>query len=767
MAAVGPYELREPIGEGGMAQVFRAVGPESEEVAVKVLRGGADASPEQLARFEREIRIAEGIDHPHLIRVIDHGVDEALGPWLAMPLVRGMTLRDLYARKSLCPEAAVLLLAPLAEALAELHSRGLVHRDVKPENLMVSPLGDVTLVDLGLALAETDTRHTREGEVAGSVPYMAPERIEGRDVDPSADVWAFAVMLYELVVGRRPFERARAGEEVAAILAGTFTPLAEADRRVGADLDWMVSVCLAREPWKRPKDGTALLERMRPLIYGARDDARELRVSVLSDADGFARRVAPRVVEELRAKARQLLGAGDALEAIRQLDRALAYAPDDEETLALVEHASSGEPYEVVAEPAVVTSTQPARRPGWRVWGAAAVVLAVAGAAGTYALLGPDDAATPEPTPEPPAEVVEATPPATDAGAAEPPVTRLDYHPIPPDLLRNDDPPALDDVAAPAGAPLVEGNAVAGDPEGELAAAIRALEDDPDDTHEQVRRAFALLALGRTEEGLRAITALAAAHPDVPEALTASGYVALRRGRFDEADALFSRAIEVDDHFEEALRHRGVLRVRRGQTRDGYVDLQRVLAIDPDNLNALAEMTEVYQRAHRPLDAVPFLRRIVAGHPRHATGWVSLGIALSSSRDPDDIEEAIAATERGLELSPTHVQGLTLRCTLLSQHERAGVVPACTEAIRVTPNNPELFMARAVQLAREDQMAPALADADRAVELAPGVARMYSNRAILRGRSGDLDGAYSDLRVACRLGHEASCARLQSDGVAP
>jgi len=763
MAEVGPYALHEPIGEGGMAQVFRAVGPEGEEVAVKLLHGGAGASEEQLVRFEREIRAAEGIDHPHLIAVTDHGVDPERGPYLVMPLVRGMTLRDLFGGKRLSPEAALLLLYPLADALAALHAQGLVHRDVKPENLMLSPLGDVTLVDLGLALAETDTRYTREGEVAGSVPYMAPERIEGLDVDASADVWAFAVLLYELIAGKRPFERGRAGEEVAAILAGSFPSLAEVDRRCSEELDWLVGVCLSPDPWSRPRDGAALLERLRPLVHGALEDARDHRVSVLSDPEGFERRIAPEVVAGLREEARELMARGDALDAIRRLDRALAYLPDDEQTLALVELASSGEAVEVEARPAVQTAKveRPSSLRRWIVL-AALGVLTAAAMAGAWVIRS-NRAAPPEPEPEPVAAAE-----AHDAGAepdAGAEVAALEYHPIPPNLLHNAHTPDLRAAAAPPGEPLVEATAFDDDPEIELAEAIRALEDDPDDAHEAARRMMALYALGRTREADRAAAELEREHPDAPEALTARGYVAMRRGDFDEADALLTRAIERRPEYEDALRHRGVLRVRRGQTRDGYLDLQRVLAIDPDNLNALAEMTEVYQRAHRPADAAPFLRRIVTGHPRAATAWVSLSIALSQSRDPDDIDEAVEAVERGLELEPDHVDGLRQRCTVLSRNERAGVIPACTRAIEAAPQDPDLFMARAVQLSRQNDHVPAIADADRAIEIAPELPRLYANRAILRGRAGDEDGAYTDLRTACQLGHARSCSRLQADGM--
>ncbi len=775
MAAVGPYELCESIGEGGMAQVFRALGPEGEEVAVKVLRGGNLATDEQLARFDREIRLAEQIDHPHLIRVLDHGVDAERGPWLVMPLVRGMTLRDLFGSRSLCPEAALLLLYPLVEALAALHERDLVHRDVKPENLMLSPLGDVTLVDLGLALGPTDTRHTREGEVAGSVPYMSPERIEGRDVDASADVWAFGVMLYELICGRRPFQRGRAAEEVGAILGGSFKSLAQADRRVSEELSWLVEVCLSPDPWKRPRDGAALLDRLRPLVYGALEEARNHRVSVLSDPKGFERQVAPSVTGRLREEAAAMLAKGDALDAIRLLDRALAYAPDDEETLALVEAASSGEPVstapissEVVPTSEAATSASRRKLPrslaavaalaigssavAWFAWPADDLPAA---SGPSIAAVGPDDASvTPAPSDA-----------SQDAGAEAP--EPLTFHPIPPDALRNDDPPELDGLAAAEGEPVFDPVDLGEPAEEALALAVRALEDDPDDVSQEVIRVGALFALRRNEEGADAVAELVRRHPDDAEALTAAGFIAMRRARFDDAEELFGRALAVDPDFVDALRHRGVMRMRRGQTRDSYRDLVRVLAINPNNINALAEITEAYERAHRAADAAPFIRRLLDINPRNATAWVSLSIVLGQSRRPDDLDAAIEAVERGLALAPDHADGLRNRCLLLSQNGRAGAVPACTAAIEASPSDNDLFSARSLALARQRDYVPSLADADRAVELAPEVPRVYANRAIIRGRSGDTDGAYADLRVACSLGHARSCSRLRADGIVP
>ena len=176
------------------------------------------------ARFRREIAALEGLAHPHLVAMIDHGVDAELGPYLVLPLLAGTTLRELVGNRAICPEAALLLIQPIALATAALHAAGYVHRDLKPENVIAGPDGAVTVIDLGLAWREGMTRHTDTGAAVGSVGYMAPEQIEGRTVDTRADVWSLGVMLYEWIAGKRPFARARAAEEAAANARAAVSP---------------------------------------------------------------------------------------------------------------------------------------------------------------------------------------------------------------------------------------------------------------------------------------------------------------------------------------------------------------------------------------------------------------------------------------------------------------------------------------------------------------------------------------------------------------
>ncbi|MBS1118703.1 MAG: pknH, partial [Deltaproteobacteria bacterium] len=172
---ISSYELGERLGEGGGGQVYRAIDRDGRSVALKLLGPAADLEPEAArARFKREVAILAQLDHPALVTLVDHGVDDELGPYLVMPLIPGTTLRQVITGTKLCPEAAVLLLEPVAAAIAAMHQRSLIHRDTKPENVMVTPDGRVVVVDLGLAWGPEFTRHSIDGTAIGSVPYMAP-----------------------------------------------------------------------------------------------------------------------------------------------------------------------------------------------------------------------------------------------------------------------------------------------------------------------------------------------------------------------------------------------------------------------------------------------------------------------------------------------------------------------------------------------------------------------------------------------------------------
>ncbi len=203
----GSYQLRSLIGVGGMGEVYRAYDTTKDRmVAVKVLRTELAADPSFQERFRRESRMAARLQEPHVIPVHDFG-DIGGVLFIDMRLVNGRSLKDLLrAEGALEPARAARIIAQVASALDAAHAEGLVHRDVKPENVLLTADDFAYLVDFGIAHASGDASLTRGGELIGSCAYMAPERFDGAPVGPQTDVYSLACVLYECLTGRPPFE---------------------------------------------------------------------------------------------------------------------------------------------------------------------------------------------------------------------------------------------------------------------------------------------------------------------------------------------------------------------------------------------------------------------------------------------------------------------------------------------------------------------------------------------------------------------------------
>lgn len=326
---------------------------------MKLVANPNDFDGAATARFEREIAMLGELSHPSLIALLDHGVDAELGPYLVLPLLAGPTLRDLLKGRAVCPEAALLLILPIAEAAAALHARGFVHRDLKPENAIATPDGTITVIDLGLAWGESMTRHTESGAAVGSIGYMSPEQLDGQQVGAAADVWAIGVMIYEAIAGKRPFARARPTEEVAATLLGSYAKLTAADRRTSEELADIVGACLTIDAAKRPSIDD-LVTKLRAQIDWTDDVAAE-RAAAIADPVGYQARVAAFRVRRLERTAREAIDAGKPFVALAVCDRGLAYAPEHAALALLIakaESATAGTP-----KPVVAVEEQPAAKP--------------------------------------------------------------------------------------------------------------------------------------------------------------------------------------------------------------------------------------------------------------------------------------------------------------------------------------------------------------------------------------------------------------------
>ncbi|MGH3010078.1 MAG: serine/threonine-protein kinase [Gaiellaceae bacterium] len=264
----GRYEVIRPLGHGAMAVVDLARDVELDRpVALKRLAENLARDEDLRRRFLREARLAARLSHPNVVRVFDIGVDRER-PFIAMEYVDGETLAELVARRGRLPadEAAGLALQACA-GLAAVHEAGLVHRDVKPQNLLLGRDGVLKLGDFGIALGEEGTRLTLAGTVLGTAGYLAPEQARGEQVTAAADIYAVGAVLCELLTGelpRQPQSLAELGS------AGAFRP-PDLSRKYGvpAALAAVVTDCLAERPDDRPPSAAALARRLAPLTSEA------------------------------------------------------------------------------------------------------------------------------------------------------------------------------------------------------------------------------------------------------------------------------------------------------------------------------------------------------------------------------------------------------------------------------------------------------------------------------------------------------------------
>jgi serine/threonine-protein kinase len=266
---LGQYQLKERLGSGGMGEVYLA-----EHLllrrpcAVKVIRPERAGDPKELARFEREVQATATLTHPNTVQIFDYGHAEDGTFYYAMEYLPGLSLSELVHRHGpLPPERAIHFLRQVCGALSEAHAIGLIHRDIKPGNIMVCDRGglhDVAkLLDFGLVRAPArsagEETLTKEGTIAGTPTYMSPEQGSSRgDLDPRSDIYSLGAVAYFLLTGQPPFSGRSAVEVVAAHLYEPPQPIARHRFDVPGELDAVVLKCLAKDPDHRFSDSASL-----------------------------------------------------------------------------------------------------------------------------------------------------------------------------------------------------------------------------------------------------------------------------------------------------------------------------------------------------------------------------------------------------------------------------------------------------------------------------------------------------------------------------
>jgi len=272
---LGPYSILSPLGAGGFGEVYKARDTRLDRtVAVKIL---PSADPELTARFDREAKAIAALTHPHICTLYDVGRQDGTD-YLVMEYLEGQTLADRLERGPLELDNAQKIAIEIADALDKAHQAGITHRDLKPANIMLTKTG-AKLLDFGLAklrgpsaaismsgMTRLATPDTADGTILGTVHYMAPEQVEGKEADARSDIWALGVVVYEMTTGRRPFEGDSAASVIGAILKDTPPSITSRQPLAPPLVDHIVVRCLRKEPddrWQSARDVKFELESVR------------------------------------------------------------------------------------------------------------------------------------------------------------------------------------------------------------------------------------------------------------------------------------------------------------------------------------------------------------------------------------------------------------------------------------------------------------------------------------------------------------------------
>ena len=274
---LGHYEIIEPLGAGGMGEVYLAEDTRlGRKVAIKVLPAEFASDPERLARFEQEARASAALNHPHIAVVHDVGSEPGEGGattrFIVQEYLEGQSLRERLEKGVLPLDKALDLATEVGEALIAAHKAGIIHRDLKPENIFVTEEGHAKVLDFGLAkLIETAAPTggsasmsptmlgTVAGQVMGTAGYMAPEQVEGGQVDQRTDLFAFGCLLYEVITGRKSFLGRSMVETMQRLVHEEPAPLEDVDAGLPSELQRILRKCLAKQPGRRYQDADDLV----------------------------------------------------------------------------------------------------------------------------------------------------------------------------------------------------------------------------------------------------------------------------------------------------------------------------------------------------------------------------------------------------------------------------------------------------------------------------------------------------------------------------
>ncbi len=298
----GRYELREPIATGGMATVYKAWDTRVERiVAVKILRSLAKQDRRAIERFRREAHAAARLSHPNAVTIYDF-LEENGEHYLIMEYVEGVNLKQYLAQKgTLAPEEAVSITSQICSVLQIAHAQGFIHRDIKPQNIMIAKDGQAKLTDFGIVRVAEAAGLTNTGIVLGTADYLAPEQARGEALSPASDLYSLGVVLYEMLAGRPPFVGSSAVQVAMQHANNVPPPPSKYNPHIPKPLELVIKRVLQKEPQRRYPDAEAMRKALRESLKKSIDEGVTIPGSLPAvEPEGNRRATAP-PREDIRA----------------------------------------------------------------------------------------------------------------------------------------------------------------------------------------------------------------------------------------------------------------------------------------------------------------------------------------------------------------------------------------------------------------------------------------------------------------------------------
>jgi beta-lactam-binding protein with PASTA domain len=264
------YRIVQPLGNGGMAEVYLAHDDILDrDVALKVMSGRYAGDDEFVERFKREAQSAAALSHPNIVSIFDRGASEDGTYYIAMEYLPGGTLKDrITKRGALPPRTAAAVALQIAEALCAAHERGVIHRDIKPHNILITESGDVKVTDFGIARAASSSTMTRTGSILGTAHYISPEQAMGEPVGPASDLYSLGVVLYEMLTGELPFDAETPLGIAMKHVSGYLRPPKEVNPQVPEGINAITVRLLAKDPLDRYTSDAELIEDLERFLAG-------------------------------------------------------------------------------------------------------------------------------------------------------------------------------------------------------------------------------------------------------------------------------------------------------------------------------------------------------------------------------------------------------------------------------------------------------------------------------------------------------------------